>query len=110
MHRNSHLFYSVYITTPNIEEARRIGIILIQERLAACVNFWEGIHSIYEWDGQIMEDTECILIAKTHSDKVEFLIKKVEEIHPYQVPCILTIPLESGSNPFLEWIRNSVNV
>ena len=110
MHRNSLLFYSVYITTPNIEEARNIGITLIGEKLAACVNFWEGIHSIYEWDGKIVEESECILIAKTHSEKIDSLIKKIEEIHSYQVPCIVALPLESGSNPFFEWIRKQVNV
>lgn len=102
-------FYSIYITTPNLDEARTIGKTLVEERLAACVNFWEGVQSIYHWEGNLIEESECILIAKTNAVNLDELIKRTQELHSYEIPCIVVFPIKTGSDRFLNWIHQEVN-
>lgn len=100
----------IYITTANIEEAKAIGRVLVEEKLAACVNIMDGMESIYEWKGNIEEDHECVLIAKTHASKVSKLTQKVLDLHSYECPCVVSIPVsESEGNPeYLEWVKGEV--
>lgn len=94
----------VYITTAGMEEARRIGRALVEARLAACVNILDGMSSIYWWEGEIEEGRETVLIAKTRADLVERLTAKVRELHGYDCPCIVALPISGGNPAFLEWI------
>lgn len=95
----------VYITTKDAEEARKIGHILVSERLVACVNIIPGMESIYHWEGKITEDNETVMIAKTTSDSVPLIIEKVKSIHSYQVPCIIELPIDQGNSDYLTWIE-----
>lgn len=94
----------IYITAGSHEEARAIGKELVSERLVACVNMIENMHSIYWWEGAIQEDREVILIAKTKAGLVQQVIEKVNTMHSYDCPCIVSLPILDGNPQFLDWI------
>ncbi len=98
----------VYMTAGSLEEARRIGRELVFAKLAACVNILPQMHSIYVWEGRLQEDAEVVLIAKTTAARAAELIAKVKSLHSYTVPCVVSLAVEDGYPPFLEWIAASV--
>lgn len=98
----------VYVTTPNDESAKKIARKLITEKLAACVNIIPNIQSIYEWEGCVNEDVEYLLMIKTKTDKVNDLSKFVRENHPYSVAEVISVKIENGNPPYLDWIKQSV--
>ena len=91
-----------------MKEAKTIGKKLLENRLVACINIIEKIHSMYWWKKKIQKDTECILLAKTKTSTVEKVIKTVKEIHSYDCPGIISIPIEKGNRKYLEWIDKEV--
>lgn len=95
----------VYMTAENPEQARAIAEKLIEERLVACVNLFSGMESIYHWKGKVERDAETAFIAKTRPGLVPDLIKRVRQLHPYETPCIVEIPINRGNPDFLEWIK-----
>lgn len=99
-------YYSIYITTKDEEEARRIGKTLVEEKLAACVNI-HPIKSIYRWGGGIEEEEETALLVKTKAELADEVIERVKELHSYEVPCIVSLPIEKGNPAYLEWIKES---
>jgi periplasmic divalent cation tolerance protein len=94
----------VYITAGSREEARRIGQALVAERLAACANILEGMHSIYWWEGNLEEADEAGVIAKTRHDKLEALTARVRALHSYDCPCVVALPISAGNPAYLQWI------
>lgn len=105
------MFYNlrlVYITAGDKEEARSIGKTLVRERLAACVNIIGGMESVYWWEGEIQEEKECVLIAKTPYHNVKKLTKRVKELHSYDCPCILSLQLteQEGNEEYQKWLLN----
>ena len=96
----------IYITVSCREEAGKIGALLVEERLAACVNIIEGMSSIYRWEGRIHMETEVVVIAKTVAALIEKLILRVKSIHSYKVPCIVSLPITGGNPDFLKWIED----
>lgn len=94
-----------YITTPDRDEALRIGRALLADRLAACVNILEGMHSVYWWKGALEESRECVLLVKSMADRKEAIIARVRELHGYEVPCVVFLPLEGGNPEYLAWIE-----
>ena len=104
---NSNI-YLVYMTAGDKDEARTIGRVLVESRLAACVNILENMTSIYGWEGRLQEDHEVVLLAKTTADRFNELKTKVVEIHSYDCPCILGFYASEGYPPFLDWIHESV--
>ncbi len=98
----------IYITTENSAEAERIGQILVEERLAACVNILDGMRSIYHWEGKLVKDTETVLIAKTTENKVPALTTRVKALHKYDCPCIVSLPITGGNDAFLRWVGEEV--
>ncbi|NGP88632.1 divalent-cation tolerance protein CutA [Fodinibius halophilus] len=107
------MFYNLrlaYITTKDKEEAKSIGRTLVEEKLAACVNIVDGMEAIYRWKGEIVEDSETILIAKTPYHNVKELTKRVKELHSYECPCIISLQLteQEGNDDYQQWlIKNS---
>jgi periplasmic divalent cation tolerance protein len=99
-------FSMVYITAKDKGEAKAIGKCLLEERLAACVNIINNMNSMYWWKGKIEEANEAILIAKTKDSLVSKLIEKVKSMHSYECPCIVSLPIQDGYKPFLDWIKN----
>jgi len=98
----------VYITAGSTDEARTIGKSLVNANLAACVNIIGNMNSLYMWGGEIQDDQEVVLIAKTREDRVQELIEKVKSLHSYDCPCIVSLPVSNGNQAFLDWIRESV--
>lgn len=98
-------FNWVYMTAGSMEEARDIGKSLVESKLAACVNIFDPMTAIYRWEGEIREDREVALIAKTVNTKVPDLIRKVKSMHSYDCPCILALPVSAGNLGFLRWIE-----
>ena len=97
----------VLMTAPNEDEAAGIARALVEARLAACVNMVKNIRSVYSWQGNIEDDTEVLMIAKTRKVLFEALSAKVRELHTYEVPEIIALPIIAGSAEYLKWIRES---
>ena len=100
--------YLVYMPAGDKEAARAIGRMLVESRLAACVNMLENMTSLYCWDGNLQEDNEVVLLAKTTEGRFAELKTRVTEMHSYDCPCILGFRASDGFPPFLDWIRESV--
>ena len=98
----------IYMTAGNKEEARNIGRELVRSRLAACVNILDNMNSVYMWNGDIQEDAEVVLIAKTTRERVPELVEKVKSMHSYDCPCVVSLPVLDGHKPFLDWIAGEV--
>lgn len=96
----------VYVTAPTAEEAAAIGRVLVEARLAACANVFDGLRSIYRWQGRIEDAREAALILKTREELVPALTEKVRALHSYACPCVVSLPLTGGSADFLAWIRD----
>ncbi len=94
----------VYVTASSAEEAGKIGRALVEARLAACANVLGAIQSYYWWEGAVQEDSEAALVLKTRADLVEALTAKVKELHSYDCPCVVALPIEGGNPAFLAWI------
>ena len=95
----------VYMTAESMDEAREIGKLLVEKRLAACVNIIENMTSIYWWEGQVQEGRETVLIAKSQAIHLPRLIEEVRAAHSYSCPCVVAMPICEGNPDFLEWIR-----
>ncbi|MCC6012767.1 MAG: divalent-cation tolerance protein CutA [Candidatus Verstraetearchaeota archaeon] len=102
------MYSIVFITVSNEEEGRKIANKLLEERLAACVNIIKDVKSYFWWKGKIDNAEECLLIIKTITNKINELIKKVKEIHSYQVPEIIWINLSGGSEDYLNWLSEEL--
>jgi periplasmic divalent cation tolerance protein len=98
----------IYMTAGSIAEAQKIGKALVVSRLAACVNIWDNMQSIYRWEEKLQQDSEVVIIAKTTDARVPQLIDKVKSLHSYDCPCIVSLPVSGGYPPFLDWIQSEV--
>ena len=96
----------VLSTIDTTENARRIARTLVDERLAACVSILPPVTSIYRWKGELHEAPEFQLIIKTTTDRVETLVGRLQELHPYEVPEILALPVSQGLGSYLDWLRD----
>jgi len=94
----------VFVTAASAEEGRAIGHALVEERLAACVNIIPSIESIYRWQGQVHHDQESLLIAKTTAAALEQLGQRVKELHSYDTPEIIAVPIVAGAEDYLLWM------
>ena len=94
----------VYITAPDRLTARELSETLVRERLAACANILDGMESCYWWQGEMQRAAESVCILKTTASGFAALEKRALELHPYEVPCIVALPLMLGHAPFLRWI------
>jgi len=98
----------LYITAPSKEEALNISGSLVSNKLAACCNILEGATSIYEWEGEIKQEAEVIIIAKTSSDIIEKAIEHIKSIHPYDCPCVISIKTDKSNSEFCDWVEESI--
>ncbi len=103
------MFVLVYITTSTSEEAGQIGEAIVKERLAACANVVERVKSIYWWKGVLERDEESMIILKTREDRLDHLIKRVKQLHSYENPEIVAVPILKGSSEYLNWIDDELN-
>ncbi len=94
----------VYTTYPSIVEAEEAGRALLERALGACVNILPGMVSLYRWQGAIERGEEAVMIIKTRASLAEAVCVAVKEMHPYETPAILVIPLESVDAGYLGWL------
>lgn len=96
----------VYMTAGSREEAERIGAMLVDKRLAACVNVLGEISSMFRWKGAVQKETEVAFIAKTAANRLDELTMAVKAAHSYDEPCVVAWELAGGSSSFLQWIED----
>jgi periplasmic divalent cation tolerance protein len=99
----------VLMTAGSQEEAERIARTLVGEMLAACVNVIPGVTSIYRWQGEIQQDQEWLLVAKSRRDVLNDLVRRVQALHSYDLPEIIALPLVGGSEAYLRWLDEQVH-
>jgi periplasmic divalent cation tolerance protein len=97
----------VLVTAPDARVAKRLAEALVGERLAACVTALPGASSTYRWKGKIERAKETVLLIKTRKSLAKRLERRVRELHPYEVPEFLVIPVAAGSRGYLDWIGDS---
>ena len=99
---------SVYVVFANAEEAERIGRAVVEERLAACINILPPIRSIYRWKGKVERADEVAAILKTHHWCADALIARIAELHSYEVPCIVSWPIDKILGAYADWVEDVV--
>ena len=97
-----------YITTKSKSEAKKIGKVLLKEKLAACVNIFDKMESMYWWKGKIQNDSEAVLIAKTTKKLFPKLSDKVKSLHSYSCPCILQLEITNGNKEYVKWLLENI--
>lgn len=104
----NNLFAACYVTAPDENIAKKLAHEIVEKQLAACVNIVPSITSVYSWEGKINEDSEVLLIIKTRKSRVDDLAEFIRKNHPYSVAEVISIPIENGNPPYLEWIGKTV--
>ena len=99
---------SVYVLFADSEEAERIGRIVVEERLAACINILGPVRSIYRWQGAIESADEVAAILKTSEVEADALITRIAGLHSYEVPCIATWPIDKILGSYADWVEGNV--
>lgn len=99
----------VLTTIASTTDGHRLASILVTERLAACVNVLGDMESVYRWNETVESERERQLIIKTTADRVPELKTRIHELHSYEVPEFLVLPVASGSDTYLRWIKQSVS-
>jgi periplasmic divalent cation tolerance protein len=97
-------FIIILVTTSSEEEGRKIAQVLVEKRIAACVNIINDIESIYRWKGKISDEKEVLLLIKTRKKLYKSVEGEVRKLHSYEVPEIIALPIISGSKDYLYWI------
>ena len=97
----------VLVTAPDLETAERLVRTLVEEGLVACGNIVPAMTSIYVWQGTIEQSNEVLIILKAAESKVTRLTRRVPELHPYEVPEVLVLPVVAGHHAYLDWVRGA---
>ena len=98
----------VLVSVPSVDKGAEIGRLLVEEKLAACANLLPAMRSIYRWQGAVQDEQEALLLVKTTGAGFDALRARVVELHPYETPEVLALPVQAGHLPYLEWLRSSV--
>ena len=93
----------IYVAVSS-DEAKKIAEAVVADRLAACANILPGMESVYHWQGKIQSAQETVVIFKTRAELFPALEARVKELHSYDTPCIVALPVTAGHTPFLDWI------
>jgi periplasmic divalent cation tolerance protein len=94
----------IYTTFPSKSEAKKAGRALIESGVAACVNIFPKMTSIYIWEGQVQEEREAAMLVKTAAHRSADVLAEIKRLHPYSLPARLVLGVDGGGADFLEWI------
>ncbi len=95
---------SVYAVFADAEEALRVGRALVEERLAACANILGPCHSLYRWKGEIEEAEEVAAIFKTSAGQADLVVRRIGELHSYEVPAAVIWPISGTAGSYRDWV------
>ncbi len=95
----------VLMTVPDASVAEALAAELVQSRLAACASIVRGVTSVFWWQDEVQHADEVLVIMKTPADRVDALIARAAELHPYDVPELLALPVEAGLASYMDWVR-----
>jgi periplasmic divalent cation tolerance protein len=98
----------LYSTFPSKKEAEVAAAVLLDQNLIACANIFGEVRSLYRWEGQVQNEAEVVMIAKTTSEKLERAIEVLVKTHSYDCPCVTSWPVTGGSEEYLKWVRGEV--
>lgn len=98
----------VLCTLPERDFASRMAHTLVEEQLAACVNLIPGLVSVYRWQGAVQQDEEVLLLIKTSQAAYPRLEQRIRALHPYELPEIIAVPIQTGQAEYLQWISDSL--
>ena len=99
----------LYLTCANKDEAKTIARTLIDERLIACANILGKMPSVYRWEGTVVEDEEIAVLLKTRRDMAARATERVKELHSYDLPCVVGLPIQGGNPDFIGWLNCEVS-
>ena len=99
----------LYLTCANNDEAKTIARTLIDERLIACANILGKMTSVYRWEGTVVEDEEIAVLLKTRRDMAARATERVKELHSYDLPCVVGLPIQGGNPDFIGWLNCEVS-
>jgi periplasmic divalent cation tolerance protein len=102
-------FCLVYVTCENSTQAEDIAKILITEKLCGCVNILPHMTSIYEWNGELQKSSEVVMLIKSVSLIKDELIKRIKQLHSYEIPCIIELQANVANQDFMNWLENMVS-
>ena len=97
----------VWTTIGSSTDGRNWHPLLVGERLAACVNVMGEMESVYRWQGQVETERERQVVMKTTANRIPALKARLHELHDYELPEFIVVPITAGSEPYLQWIRES---
>ena len=106
---NSDRYRLVLTTAASDDEARAVARALVEGRLAACVNIVGGVRSVYTWKGEVAEEDERLLLIKTEARLVEQVRRKIRDVHSYEVPEMIALPILEGDADYLRWLSDCVS-
>ncbi|XP_034950330.1 protein CutA homolog isoform X2 [Chelonus insularis] len=104
----SGIYSAVFVTVPNSDVAKNLAHGMVKNKIAACVNIIPQITSVYEWENKINEDNELLLMIKTRTETVDNLTQYVIDNHPYTNCEVISLPIQNGSEKYLNWIGGIV--
>ncbi|TLD69727.1 divalent-cation tolerance protein CutA [Phragmitibacter flavus] len=97
----------VFCTMPSVEKARQIATVLVESQLVACVNLCPSVESIYRWEGKVETASEVLAVMKTTRERYADLEVRLRELHPYEVPEIVAVPVVAGLPEYLHWVTGA---
>jgi len=100
------MYVAIYTTFPDQKSAKKFGKLIVDSKLSACINIIPNITSIYKWNGKTEESQECIVWIKTRKSLIKDVYGKLKEIHSYDVPAFVVYRVSSGSEEYLQWIKD----
>ena len=96
----------VLVTAPDEEVAARICRGLVEEGLVACGTIVPRVRSVYRWEGEVCDESEALIVLKTDRARVPEVVRRVPDVHPYEIPEVLVLAVEAGHVPYLEWVAH----
>lgn len=94
----------VYVTVSSEDEGLAIARTVVEERLAACANLLPPIRSVYHWNGRVEDGVEHTLVLKSRADRIDALTARIVDLHSYDVPCVVALPIVDGHPAYLAWL------